>query len=178
MIMTAHIQYPALDSSTFVSVEGKTMIKPATMSRTIITDILRGELNYKGVVVTDALDMAGISQFFTPIQAVINTFLAGVDIALMPIEIRTPDDIKKLDELIKSLVHAVESNQLDEQEITQSAARIISLKNAFELSTEFDPINAVVNAKSIIGNKQHRKIEAELALAAITQVKNLSLIHI
>ena len=172
MIMTAHIQYPALDSSTFVSVEGKTMIKPATMSRTIITDILRGELNYKGVVVTDALDMAGISQFFTPIQAVINTFLAGVDIALMPIEIRTPDDIKKLDELIKSLVHAVESNQLDEQEITQSAARIISLKNAFELSTEFDPINAVVNAKSIIGNKQHRKIEAELALAAITQVKN------
>eukprot|EP00487_Bulimina_marginata_P003364 TRINITY_DN18141_c0_g1_i1.p1 TRINITY_DN18141_c0_g1~~TRINITY_DN18141_c0_g1_i1.p1 ORF type:complete len:254 (+),score=54.28 TRINITY_DN18141_c0_g1_i1:177-938(+) len=90
----------------------------------------------------------------------------------MPIEIRTPDDITKLDELIKSLVNAVKSNQLDEQEISQSAARIVSLKNAFELSTEFDPINAVVHAKSIIGNEQHRQVEAELALAAITQVKN------
>jgi beta-N-acetylhexosaminidase len=107
MIMTAHIQYPALDSTTFVSIDGKTMIKPATMSRAIITDILRGELNYQGVVVTDALDMAGISNFFTPTQAVINTFAAGADIALMPVEIRTPDDLNKLDALIKELVAAV-----------------------------------------------------------------------
>ena len=102
--MTAHIQYPALDSSTFTSVDGKSMIKPTTMSHKIITDILRHELNYNGVVVTDALDMAGISHFFNPTQAVINTFAAGVDIALMPIEIRTIDDLTKLDQLIKDLV--------------------------------------------------------------------------
>ena len=58
MIMTAHIQYPALDDSTFVSKEGKTMIKPATMSRKIITDLLRDELGYQGVVITDALDQS------------------------------------------------------------------------------------------------------------------------
>jgi beta-N-acetylhexosaminidase len=172
MIMTAHIQYPALDNSTFVSVDGKTMIKPATMSRTIITDILRTELNYHGVVITDALDMAGISHFFTPTQAVINTFLAGVDIALMPIEIRTPDDLVKLDELINALVAAVKSGQLNEQKIAQSAQRIITLKNKFRLGTHFDPINALVNAKHVIGSKAHRAIEAELALEAITQVKN------
>lgn len=63
MIMTAHIQYPELDSSTLTNVDGKQMIKPATMSRKIMTDILRDELNYQGVVVTDALDMAGISHF-------------------------------------------------------------------------------------------------------------------
>ena len=172
MIMTAHIQYPQLDSSTFVSVDGKTMIKPATMSRTIITDILRDELNYQGVVVTDALDMAGISHFFTPTQAVINTFAAGVDIALMPIEIRTPDDLNKLDELIKELVAAVKSKQLDEHEIAQSAKRITSLKNKFRLSTNFDPIPALINAKQIIGSTAHRAIEADLAVEAITQVKN------
>ncbi|MDO6634874.1 glycoside hydrolase family 3 N-terminal domain-containing protein [Pseudoalteromonas carrageenovora] len=172
MIMTAHIQYPQLDSSTFVSVDGKTMIKPATMSRTIITDILRDELNYQGVVVTDALDMAGISHFFTPTQAVINTFAAGVDIALMPIEIRTPDDLNKLGELIKELVAAVKSKQLDEHEIAQSAKRITALKSKFRLSTNFDPITALINAKQIIGSTAHRAIEAELAVEAITQVKN------
>jgi beta-N-acetylhexosaminidase len=172
MIMTAHIQYPALDSTTFVSVDGKTMIKPATMSRKIITDILRGELNYQGVVITDALDMAGISHFFTPTQAVINTFLAGVDIALMPIEIRTPDDFIKLDELIKRLVDAVKAKQLNEQEISQSAQRIVLLKNKFGLSTHFDPINALINAKQTIGSAAHREIEAQLAVEAITQVKN------
>ncbi|WP_282131352.1 glycoside hydrolase family 3 protein [Pseudoalteromonas aliena] len=172
MIMTAHIQYPDLDSTTFVSVDGKTMIKPATMSRKIITDILRGELNYQGVVITDALDMAGISHFFTPTQAVINTFLAGVDIALMPIEIRTPDDFIKLDELIKRLVDAVKAKQLNEQEISQSAQRIVLLKNKFELSTHFDPINALINAKQTIGSAAHREIEAQLAVEAITQVKN------
>ena len=172
MIMTAHIQYPALDSTTFVSVNGKTMIKPATMSRAIITDILRGELNYQGVVVTDALDMAGISNFFTPTQAVINTFSAGADIALMPVEIRTPDDLNKLDDLIKELIAAVKSKQLDEQEIAQSAQRIITLKNKFRLSTNFDPITALINAKQTIGSAAHREIEAQLAVEAITQVKN------
>lgn len=172
MIMTAHIQYPQLDSSTFISIDGKAMIKPATMSRTIITDILRDELNYQGVVVTDALDMAGISHFFTPTQAVINTFAAGVDIALMPIEIRTPDDLNKLDFLIKELVAAVKSKQLDEHEIAQSAKRITTLKSKFKLSTNFDPITALINAKQIIGSKAHRTVETELAVAAITLVKN------
>ncbi|ODS14883.1 glycoside hydrolase family 3 protein [Pseudoalteromonas tetraodonis] len=172
MIMTAHIQYPELDSSTLTNVDGKQMIKPATMSRKIMTDILRKELNYQGVVVTDALDMAGISHFFSPTQAIINTFAAGVDIALMPIEIRTPDDIKKLDTLIESLVSAVKSEQLNAQEIAHSAQRIISLKSKFKLNASPVPIKALANANHIIGKKAHRELEASLALAAITQIKN------
>lgn len=73
MIMTAHIQFPALDSSTFSSKTGEQMIKPATLSRSILTGVLREQLNYKGLIVTDALDMAGISHFFTVPQAVIET---------------------------------------------------------------------------------------------------------
>ena len=172
MIMTAHIQYPQLDNSTFVSVDGKSMIKPATMSRTIITDILRGELNYQGVVVTDALDMAGISHFFTPTQAVINTFAAGVDLALMPIEVRTPADLNALDKLMDELVASVNNKQLSKDEVAQSAARITALKNKFKLTTQLDPLSTLAKAKDIIGSQAHRKIEAELAVNAITEVKN------
>ncbi|MBQ4833652.1 glycosyl hydrolase family 3 [Pseudoalteromonas sp. MMG010] len=172
MIMTAHIQYPALDDSTFISVDGKSMIKPATMSRTIMTDILRNEFNYQGVVITDALDMAGISQFFDPTQAVINTFSAGVDIALMPIEIRNEADLLKLDTLINSLVNAVKNQQLNSSEIATSTQRIVNLKNKFNLLKQKDKLTALVDAKRIIGSKAHRQLESELALEAVTQIKN------
>lgn len=142
------------------------------MSRTIITDILRGELNYQGVVVTDALDMAGISHFFTPTQAVINTFAAGVDLALMPIEIRTPADLNALDKLMDELVASVNNKQLSKDEVAQSAARITALKNKFKLTTQLDPLSTLAKAKDIIGSQAHRKIEAELAVNAITEVKN------
>ncbi len=172
MIMTAHIQYPALDDTTFVSKDGKTMIKPATMSRKIITDLLRDELNYQGVVITDALDMAGISHFFEPIEAVVNTFSAGVDIALMPIEIRSPKDLAVLDQLIARLVNEVKKGHLDGDEVAQSAQRILQLKSKFKLTTALDESLAIQKAQLILGDSSHRKVETELALAAITQVKN------
>lgn len=174
MIMTAHIQYPALDDTTFVSKEGKTMIKPATMSRKIITDLLRDELGYQGVVITDALDMAGISHFFEPIEAVVNTFAAGVDVALMPIEIRSPKDLVILDKLIKRLVKEVQSGNLNANEVADSAKRILALKNKFKLTTEIDESLAIQKAQLLLGDNSHRKVEAELALAAITNVKNLN----
>ena len=172
MIMTAHIQYPALDDSTFVSKEGKTMIKPATMSRKIITDLLRDELGYQGVVITDALDMAGISHFFEPIEAVVNTFAAGVDIALMPIEIRSPKDLEVLEALIDRLEEEVQRGTLNADEITASATRILKLKEKFKLTTKLDDEAAIKKAQLLLGDQSHRKVEAELALAAITEVKN------
>ena len=143
MIMTAHIQYPALDDSTFVSKEGKTMIKPATMSRKIITDLLRDELGYQGVVITDALDMAGISHFFEPIEAVVNTFAAGVDIALMPIEIRSPKDLAVLEALIERLEQEVHRGTLNANEMSVSATRILKLKEKFKLSSSLDDEAAI-----------------------------------
>ncbi|WP_404343380.1 glycoside hydrolase family 3 N-terminal domain-containing protein [Pseudoalteromonas mariniglutinosa] len=172
MVMTAHIQYPALDDTTFVSKAGKTMIKPATMSRKIITDLLRTELGYQGVVITDALDMAGISHFFDPIEAVINTFSAGVDIALMPIEIRNPNDLANLDKLIARLESEVNQGQLNADEIAASAQRILKLKNKFKLSSQLDKKTALANADLILGANEHRQAEAQLALAAVTEIKN------
>ena len=66
MIMTAHILYPALDSSTIYSEKTKQEERrPATLSYAILTDLLRGELGFDGVVVTDAMNMAGIAKRFS-----------------------------------------------------------------------------------------------------------------
>jgi beta-N-acetylhexosaminidase len=175
MIMTAHIQYPALDNSTIENKHGEKMLKPATMSRTIMHDLLRNKLNYQGVVITDALDMAGISDFFDPVSAVIETFKAGVDIALMPIAIRTPEDIVRLESLLQSLVKSVDDGKLSEQEVNQSAQRIVKLKQRFIAPQSKASANI---ARATLGNPSHRKLEAELALAAITQVKNTNLLPI
>eukprot|EP00487_Bulimina_marginata_P008443 TRINITY_DN3098_c0_g1_i1.p1 TRINITY_DN3098_c0_g1~~TRINITY_DN3098_c0_g1_i1.p1 ORF type:complete len:234 (+),score=76.94 TRINITY_DN3098_c0_g1_i1:98-703(+) len=64
MIMTAHIQYPALDNSLFVSKSGEKLMRPATMSRKILTTLLREKMGFEGIIATDALDMAGVTHFF------------------------------------------------------------------------------------------------------------------
>ncbi|WP_105170127.1 glycoside hydrolase family 3 protein [Pseudoalteromonas sp. T1lg23B] len=175
MIMTAHIQYPALDNSTLVNKHGKHMLKPATMSRKIMHELLRKKLGYQGVIITDALDMAGISDFFDANSAVLETFKAGVDIALMPIAIRTPSDIEKLTRLLQTLTEAVNQGLLDKHEVAQSAQRIYELKNRFiKGSTQ---VSSGI-ARATLGNPGHRKLEAELALAAITQVKNAAMLPV
>jgi beta-N-acetylhexosaminidase len=174
MIMTAHIQYPRLDSSTFISSSGVEMIKPATMSREILTYQLRDKIGYQGVIITDSLSMAGVSDYFDPVDAVINTFKAGADIALMPITIRSPLDIEKLNELIKAVEKAVVVGELNRAELEQSVVRILSLKQRFNLSRSFDTnlATAKTRARNILANKAHKQAEASLAKHAITLVKN------
>lgn len=173
MIMTAHIQYPALDDTTFVSTSGKTMVKPATMSRKILTDLLRNDMGFDGVVVTDALDMAGISHFFDETQAVIETFKAGADIALMPIKIRSPKDLDKLPKLLDALEAAVVNGDLDEQEILQSFARIKQLKSEFELLKQAQkPLGRMIaESNKVLKQANFTKWQSELAAAALTALK-------
>ncbi|AIV62578.1 hypothetical protein X993_258 [Burkholderia pseudomallei K42] len=108
MIMTAHIQYPSLDDTRVATRTGEQMIAPATMSRRIQHDILRGEFGYQGVTITDALDMKGIAGFFDEDDAVVKVFQADVDIALMPVEFRTAADAGRLAALVDRVAAAVE----------------------------------------------------------------------
>ncbi|MCW8832989.1 MAG: glycoside hydrolase family 3 protein, partial [Colwellia sp.] len=95
MIMTAHIQYPALDSSTFTNKEGGETIRPATMSRKILTDLLRNEMAFSGIIATDALDMAGVVHYFDDVSAAVETISAGADLVVMPFKVRSPEDVDK-----------------------------------------------------------------------------------
>ncbi|KUM54052.1 beta-N-acetylhexosaminidase [Rheinheimera sp. EpRS3] len=172
MIMTAHIQFPALDSSTFVSKNGEEMLKPATLSRTILHDVLRQEMGYKGVIVTDALDMAGISKFFTHTEAVVQTFAAGADIALMPVKLQHPGELKALAALLNELEAAVNKGDIAKTELAESYQRIVALKQQYPLLPAVKSAAEQTKlAGKLLGSAAHRQSELALAKAAITQVK-------
>jgi len=173
MIMTAHIQYPALDDSVLINKFGKEMLKPATLSKAILTDLLREKMGYQGVIVTDALDMAGISHFFTPLEAVLQTFSAGADIAMMPMRIRMPADIAQFKDFLSSLASRVSDEPLAYQQINASLNRIAALKQALPkkllLKTDID--KRVLLANKVLANSTSRQLELALAKSAIVELK-------
>ncbi|WP_298441318.1 glycoside hydrolase family 3 protein [uncultured Ferrimonas sp.] len=158
LLMTAHIQYPALDSSTINGV-----VRPATLSRRIITELLRDELGYQGVVITDAMDMAALAQLLPMADAVIEAFRAGVDIGLMPVKIRSVADFSQLEQLLDALEQAVTDGTLCRLELNQSYQRICALKRSLN-QREQAPL-------SCVGSVAHRQQEQQLALAAITAIQ-------
>lgn len=174
MIMTAHIQYPQLDNTEFAAKDGSSTILPATMSRKILTEHLREKMGFRGVIVTDALNMAGIAHYYDQTQAVIQTFDAGADIALMPMPIRSPKDFKKLKRLIRDVALSIQSGRLNQQEITQSVTRLQQLRNNYNIQQLVpDDVNKASDlAANILGNNKHRDIEQNLADAAVVNIKN------
>ena len=165
LVMTAHIQYPALDDSQIQTQHGEWIAPPATLSNTILTGVLREQLEFDGVVITDALNMQAISDAFTPLQAVKHSFAAGADIALMPLEIQSPADFVRLEQLLDQLVAAVQSGELDVQALEQSYLRIRDLK----LWLAQQPKNAKlteVESKALYQRQQ--QLDLEIAANALT----------
>lgn len=156
MIMSAHIQYPSLDSSTLIDKNGNAQIVPATLSKRILTDLLRTQLGYQGLVVTDALDMAGIAQFFTQEDAMVNAFKAGADIALMPFTIRTPNDIANFEKLLHNVSSAVVKDEQLYAKVKRSNNRIANAKQQFELHKFVaKPASWWLSEAAEINDKQH-----------------------
>ena len=180
MIMTAHIQYPALDNSVFVSQSGEQLIRPATMSRKILTNLLREEMAFDGIIATDALDMAGVTHFFTGVEAVVETFIAGADLAVMPFKVRTPKDIAAFNVFIKDVAKAltqrIEQGDYQFTEFEQSVARLNKYKKQYVAMSNDSITQQVITAKAIIANAQHIATEQALAEAAVTLLKGEQLL--
>jgi beta-N-acetylhexosaminidase len=109
-IMTGHLSIPALepDSNT-----------PATLSHNILSGLLRDELGFQGLVVTDAMDMGGITVRFAPGEAAVRAVLAGADALLMP---PVPDAA------FESLQDAVKSGRVSKERLDASVRRILQAK--------------------------------------------------
>ena len=178
MIMTAHIQYPALDDSIFFSQSGAQLIRPATMSRKILTNLLREEMAFDGIIATDALDMAGVTHFFTDVEAVVETFIAGADLAVMPFKVRTPKDIAAFNVFIKDVAKAltqrIEQGDYKLAEFEQSVARLNKYKKQYAAMSNDSLTQQVITAKAIIANANAHHITTEQALAdaAVTLLKD------
>jgi beta-N-acetylhexosaminidase len=122
-IMTAHIFNSTLDPEL-----------PATLSKPVITGILREKLGYDGVVISDDMRMRAISDIYAPEDAILKVINAGVDLIAISNNIpgKTAISASAAFEIIRNLV---ESGQISEERIAQSYRRIVRLKAALKLVT-------------------------------------------
>lgn len=112
LVMVGHIQTPN-------AVTGADSGLPATFSRTMITDVLRGELGFAGVVVTDSLAMGAVTDTYAPDEAAVLALQAGADLLLMPAGLAQAYD---------GVLAAVEDGRLSEARLDESVRRILALK--------------------------------------------------
>ena len=170
MIMTAHIVYPQIEKNTYKSKStNEDICLPATLSKTIITDVLRDRLGYSGVVVTDALNMSAIASHFDPLDAAKLAINAGCDILLMPVDISTDNGINELKEYIDDIVKLVEAGEIDKTNIDNSVKRILKLKDKYNVLNYQSKDSGKVK---LVGSIANHEIEWEITKKAITLLKN------
>ncbi|MBT9251938.1 glycoside hydrolase family 3 protein [Bacillus halotolerans] len=176
MVMTAHVQFPAFDDTTYKSkLDGSDIMVPATLSKKVMTGLLREEMGFGGVIVTDALNMKAIADHFGQEEAVVMAIKAGVDIALMPASVTSLKDEQKLASVIDSLKEAVKNGDIPLQQINKSVERIISLKikrGIYPAQHDSSIDKKVKKALKTVGSKHHTKTEQKIAEKAVTVLKN------
>jgi len=127
-IMTTHLVVTALDKE-----------HPATLSAPVITDLLRKELGFDGLVFADCMMMKAISQDYSPGDAAVRAFKAGVDVILMPVD---------LPKSIQAIEKAIENEPELEEKLDKSVMRILRAKEKFGLH-ENKLVDQTVTAKDI-----------------------------
>jgi beta-N-acetylhexosaminidase len=152
-VMSAHIAFPALTHDSM----------PATLSAKLLTGLLRETLGFRGLVVTDALDMGAIVEGWGPVEAPVRAIEAGADLLL---QIPAGDVAAALD----GIVAAVRNGRITESRIDQSVRRILAAKAGLRLNRErlVDP--ALVSR--VVGAPAHRAIAMEAAEKSITLVRD------
>nr|WP_162470747.1 glycoside hydrolase family 3 protein [Saccharothrix deserti] len=149
-IMTAHIQMPKIDPSG----------EPATLSKPAI-DLLRENLDYDGVVITDSLAMAGVRQLHSDAEIPVLALKAGVDQLLMPVNLQVAVD---------SVLAAVRGGELTERRIDQSVLRVLRMKFLRGMLTS-PPVD-VQKVDSALGTPEHLAAARQIADRTITAVRN------
>ena len=150
-IMTAHIVYPAFDPD-----------RPATLSPTILTDLLRKELGFDGLLITDDMEMKAIDDRYRSGEAAVMAVEAGADIVMV---LWSPT--KQL-EVFNALLSAVKSGRISEARLNQSVKRILKSKEGAFDRRFVDPDTV----GGTVGTDAHQQVAQTIASQAITVVGN------
>lgn len=153
LIMTAHVMFPAFEPNPI----------PATLSRSVLTNLLRKRLGYNGVIVTDCLEMHAISKEFGIPEGAVRSVEAGADLVLVS------HTYEEQVAAIEALVEAVRSGRIPESQIDESVDRLLALKakrsmNALlEVTSEF---------AALFGSDASKAVVDRICGNSITLVKN------
>ena len=118
-VMVAHILFPALDPD-----------YPSSMSKTIITGLLRNEMQFDGVVITDDLTMGAIANDYPIPEAAVQSFIAGSDLLLIV------NGYDNQINTVNALVKAIEAGEITEERLNESVRRILTLKEKYKVSDD------------------------------------------
>jgi beta-N-acetylhexosaminidase len=153
-VMVAHVTVPALDSDPN---------HVATISPTIVSDLLEKQLGFKGIIVTDALDMAGLTHLFANNigRAAVEAFKAGNDMLLIPADFPAS---------YNAMLQAAQSGEISGERLDRSVLKILKAKAALDLQhRRLVDINALA---SVVAKPQNLALGQQMADAAITLVRD------
>jgi len=159
IVMTAHIIFTALDPE-----------RPATLSPVILGDVLRGELGFDGLIVSDSMNMGSMKRNYDPAEAAIGAFKAGVDLMMLAEEHYDHDVESYLQNqrsLISAVIHAAEDGTISSARVDDAVERVLRLKREAGFSVEPAPERPV-----IVGQERHRAVELEAARAAVAVLRD------
>jgi beta-N-acetylhexosaminidase len=150
-IMIGHLSVPAFESEKNL---------PSSLSYNIITKLLKQELGFEGLIITDALDMKAVTNYFSDDEAVVKAFEAGNDILLMPPDTKTG---------IKALYEAVKSGKISESRLDESVKKILAAKRWLKLYKRNEQVSGnLVNQLKI---PEHIQLAKEIADNSVTLLK-------
>lgn len=151
-VMSGHIEVPSLDPAPNT---------PGTLSRPMVTDLLRNDLGFKGLIYTDSMGMAGVTALYEPGEAAVRAVKAGNDVVL-----HSPDDEKAF-EAIKV---AVQKGEIPMAQIDASVTRILEAKARLGLhKTKLVNLDGVATA---FGTRTHQTVAREVSQRSITLIKD------
>ncbi len=176
-IMIAHIALPQIDGEVIKPLKdyqggdaeaGSEIVSeratiPATLSEKVQTGILRNEMGFKGLIVSDAMSMSGLTLYFTQEEAGVRAFLAGTDILEKP---------ENLDKMLAGLKAAVASGRIPMARLDESVRRQLAWKHAVGLTEQ--KITPLDQIDRIVGGPESTKLTDEIAEKAITLVRQES----
>ena len=150
-IMSFHGAMPALDSSGV----------PGTLSSKVLTGLLRNEMQFKGIIISDAMDMRGVLDQYGAVDAVKRAVAAGVDVLIQPLNVS---------QTIDAVVAGVQEGRYTEARLDESVRRILRAKAMLGLNkAKLVDLNAL---RSIVGDSSHLNTSNRIAAQSITLVKD------
>ncbi len=151
-VMMAHLHIPALDSTPHLA---------SSISKPIVTGILKEQLDFRGLIFTDALGMKGVSKYFAPGETEVKALIAGVDVLLMPRDVPAA---------FKAIKKAISEGKLSQNDIDKRVKTILAAKQWFGLD-DYKPVK-IKNIYKDLNTDYAKLLKRKLIESAVTLAKN------